>query len=578
MTARRAIATLIALATLAGTAWWGLSIAAPDRADSSPAPAGVAQEIVATVRGEPATFNRYSGIGFPAHLVSLLTHARLGRINRETQALEPWLADRWTRSDDGLRYRLHLREGVSFSDGHPLTADDVVFSFDAVYDPETASPLADALKVAGKPLKVTAQNPHEVEIAFPAPWGPGLRLLDALPIYPKHRLEPARAAHLFSKAWDTTTPGPEMAGLGPFVIESFTPGQRIVLARNPHYWRRDAAGRSLPYLDRLTLEIVPDQSAELLRLRAGQADLLQSELRPEDYLPVKQDADRGRVRLVDVGPGLDTHMLWFNLTAAAQADGRQWLRRDEFRQAIAHAIDRRQFARTVYLGAAEPAWSPISPANTSWFDPAAPKAAFDPARSRTLLAGLGLHDADGDGRLEDARGEPARFTLLVQKGVAAGEKGAAVLTEALGSLGISIDIVTLDQGALMTRWSRGDYDAIYHLIMATDTDPGGNLDLWLSSGATHLWNPGQKTPATEWERRIDTLMLRQAGSLDGSERRRLFNEVQGLLAEHLPLMVFAVPHVYVATSARLSGGLFAVQRPQVLWDPDTLSVAAGADR
>jgi peptide/nickel transport system substrate-binding protein len=153
-----------------------------------------------------------------------------------------------------------------------------------------------------------------------------------------------------------------------------------------------------------------------------------------------------------------------------------------------------------------------------------------------------------------------------------------VLSQALDALGISVDTVALDQGALMTRWSRGDYDAIYHLIMATDTDPGGNLDLWLSSGATHLWNPGQKTPATEWERRMDALMQRQAASLDEGERRRLFNEVQDILAEHLPLIVFAVPHVYVATSARLTGGRPAVQRPQLLWDPDTLSVTAGTDR
>jgi peptide/nickel transport system substrate-binding protein len=369
-----------------------------------------------------------------------------------------------------------------------------------------------------------------------------------------------------------------MAGLGPFVIESFAPGQRIVLARNPHYWRRDSTGEPLPYLDHLTVEVVPDQSAELLRLRAGQADLLQGELRPEDYVPVKQDADAGRVRLLDVGLGLDAHMLWFNLTPAPRADDRRWLRRDEFRQAIAHAVDRRQFARTVYLGAAEPAWSPISPANTKWFDPEAPKAAYDPARSRALLAEIGLRDRNGDGRVEDDRGAPARFTLLVQKGVAAGEKGAAVLSEALASLGVAVDVVTLDQGALMTRWSRGDYDAIYHLIMATDTDPGGNLDLWLSSGATHLWNPGQKTPATEWERRMDALMLQQAASLDQDERRRLFNEVQGILAEHLPLIVFAVPHVYIATSARLSGARPAVQRPQVLWAPDTLSVTAGTAR
>jgi peptide/nickel transport system substrate-binding protein len=460
---------------------------------------------------------------------------------------------------------------VRFSDGHPFTSDDVVFSFRAAYDPATASQLGQTLSVDGKPLAVRALGPASVEISFPAP-NPGLRLLDNLSIYPSHLLGAALAAGTFGRAWGPTTPPGEMAGLGPFVLQAYEPGQRLVFARNPHYWRNGPDGAPLPSLDRLTLEIVPDQNAELLRLQAGQVDLLQSELRPEDYLPVKREADAGRARLVDVGRSLESHLLWFNLRAHG-AGARPWLRRDEFRRALSHAVDRADFVRAVYLGAAEPAWGPVAPANTAWFDPSTPTTAFDPERASALLAGLGLRDSNGDHALEDASGAPVRFTLLIQKGITASEKGAAVLRERFAAVGVGLDVVPLDLGAMMTRWAQGDYDAIFHLLSPTDTDPAGNLDFWLSSGGSHVWNPSQPHPATDWERRVDELMRQQANSLDEAERHRLFGEVQHVFAEHLPAMAFAVPHVYVATSVRITTPAAAVQRPQLLWDPESLSLA-----
>jgi peptide/nickel transport system substrate-binding protein len=526
--------------------------------------------LVATLRSEPATFNRFTGTAFPTYLVSLLTQARLVRINRVTHAVEPWLADRWTSEDEGRRYQVHLREGVRFSDGHPFGADDVVFSFRAAYDKATASTLGDALTVEGKPLSVRAVGPDVVEITFPAP-NPGLRLLDSLPIYPAHLLEAALDARTFARAWGPTTPPASMAGLGPFRLEAYEPGQRLVFTRNPHYWRGAAGASPVPALDRLTVEIVPDQNAELLRLQAGQVDLLQSELRAEDYLPVKRDADAGRVRLLDVGRSLESHVLWFNLRPHP-GGSRAWLRRDEFRRALSHAVDRADFVRAVYLGAAEPSWGLVPPANTEWFDTSAPTEHFDPKQSASLLAGLGLEDANGDGVLEDSTGAPVRFSVLLQKGITPGEKGAAVLRERFAAVGVTLDVVALDVGAMMTRWQQGDYDAIYHQLSHTDTDPAGNLDFWLSSGGSHVWNPGQRQPATDWERQLDDLMRRQARSLDQAERHRLFAEVQRLVADHRPAMTFAVPHIYVATSARVRAASVAVQRPQLLWDPDSLTV------
>ena len=120
------------------------------------APRSIGGSLVATVRTEPATFNRYMRVAFPTHLIAMLTQARLVRINSATLELEPWLAESWTLSADRRTYTLRLRRGVRFSDGEPFTADDVLFSFAAAYDAKTASPLGDALRVRGEPLVVRA--------------------------------------------------------------------------------------------------------------------------------------------------------------------------------------------------------------------------------------------------------------------------------------------------------------------------------------------------------------------------------------------------------------------------------------
>jgi peptide/nickel transport system substrate-binding protein len=568
--ATRAFAAVVTALALSGALAW---VFWRERAEPPAASSLSPSTLVTTLRSEPATFNRYAGAGraYPTALVNALIHASLVRINRVTDQVEPWLAASWQASPDNLQYDLRLREGVRFSDGQPFTAADVEFSFAALYDERTASPLADLLRVGGRPLRVEARGERNVLITFPAPYGPGLRLLDGVPIYPKHRLQSFLDAGTLADAWGPNTPPAELAGLGPFGLERYEAGQRLVFARNPHYWRQDGNGHSYPRLDRLVAELVPDQNAELLRLQAGRIDLMQSELRPEDYGALKPSADAGRLRMIDIGTSLDTLLLWFNLAPPVREQGRGWLLDPEFRRAISHAVDRRQFAETVYLGAAEPAWTLVSPANATWHA-AVPEPAFDRTLARSLLAGMGLADRDGDGVLEDAAGTPVRFTVLVQKGITAAEKGASYLRDELAQIGIGVDVAALELAAVMSRWLKGEYDAIYHWMIWTDTDPAGNLDLWLSSGSSHLWNPRQATPRTDWERRIDELMGRQVTAVDLAERQALFAEVQRIVADQNPALVFAAPHVYVATSTRVAGFTPAVSRPQILWNPDVVAV------
>lgn len=533
-------------------------------------------QLVASVRTEPQSFTWYTQHDGTTDVLTFLTQARLVRVNRVTQEIEPWLAERWTRADDGRSYTLKLRANVAFADGHPFSADDVLFSFAAAYDPKGGGPVIGGdMMAGGQPLHVSAPDPLTVVITFPVPFAPGLRLLDNLPILPKHKLEAALQAGTFAGAWSLSTPVSEITGLGPFVLTDFRPRQRLVFSRNDRYFRKDSSGAPLPYLDRVIVDIVPDQNAQLLRLETGQADMMTSEARPEDYGTLKRAADAGRVRLVDLGGALDADSFWINLKPGAFGkDPRAaWLQRDELRQAISYGVDRKAFADTVFFGAGVPVYGPVTPANRKWFSSAVLQTPYDPARAKALLAGIGLTDGNGDGMLEDARGAAARFSLTTQKGQTALERGAQVIRDELKKIGLAVDIVALEGNAAVSRFVSGQgYEAAYFHIGTTDIDPALQTEYWSSAGGFHVWNLGQKTPATAWERQIDELMARQTAALDEGERKRTFDEVQKIFAEHLPVVHFAAPRIFTAASSRVMGLTPAVQRPQLLWSPDALWV------
>jgi peptide/nickel transport system substrate-binding protein len=556
-------AVLLALTAAACT---GGSPAAPP---SSP----LVRALVSSIRAEPRTFNRYAGRDSVLETLTHLLHAKLVRINRQTQELEPWLAQAWTVSPDGLTYTMTLRRDVTFSDGTPFTSADVLFAFRAVSEEKDPSGIGDSLRVSGKPLQVTAPDANTVVVRFPVPFGPGIRLLDNLPILPRHKLEAALASGSLASAWGPATPPSEIVGLGPFVLKEYQPGQRVVLVKNPRYWRTEGADGRLPLLDRLTLEIVPDQNAELLRLQSAQIDFTQTEVRPEDYATLKGAANAGRLRLVDLGVGLDADSFWLNLRPGKASGSRSWLQRVELRRAISHAVDRRAFAETVFLGAAVPVYGPITPGNARWYAPDLPRFDYDPAEARRLLASLGLADRNRDGVLEDRSGMPAEITLVTQKGNTAVERGAGFIRDELAKVGLVMHVAALDVGTLIDRIERGDYEAVYFRFLTTDLDPALNMDLWLSSGGFHQWNPSQRTPATEWERQIDDLMRRQAATPDQAARKALFDQVQRVFAEQQPMVQFAAPRIFVAMSARVANATPALLRPAViLWNSDRLSV------
>jgi peptide/nickel transport system substrate-binding protein len=221
------------------------------RPAETPAPPAIRRggQIVASVRAEPRSFNRLVSRDQVTELLTILTQGRLVRINRATYELEPWLAESWESSADGRTHTLRVRPGVTWSDGTPFTSADVLFSVQAVFEPKAQSVLADALLVGGQPIRARAPDAQTVVLSYAAPSGQGMRLLDGLPILPKHKLDAALAAGSFASAWNSTTAPSEVVGTGPFLLRDYQPGQRVVLDRNPRYWRRAEDGDPLPYLD-----------------------------------------------------------------------------------------------------------------------------------------------------------------------------------------------------------------------------------------------------------------------------------------------------------------------------------------
>jgi peptide/nickel transport system substrate-binding protein len=496
------------------------------------------------------------------------------RVNPVSHEIEPRLATSWTASADQLTWTFRLRDGVTFSDGVPFTADDVAFTFEALYDPKLASQMASGFLVAGKPLAVHVIDAHTVALAFPSPFGPAIQILDGLPILPKHKLAGALAAGTLRDAWGRSTAVAEVVGLGPFFLAENTPGQSLRFVRNPHYWAVDDRGRRLPYLDEVDVEIVPDQNAETVRLESGDLDVPNDFIRPEDIAPLRDLAAKGRVTLVEAGVGVDPNALWFNLAPESKvAKDRPWLQRDELRQAISLAVDRQALVDSVYLGLGVPIAGPVTPGFGGWYTDATPVPARDLTRARTLLASAGLSARGPGGTLQDAAGKPAHFSILTQKGKTERERTASVLAAQLKAIGLDVDVVLLDTNALLGHLYADDYDAIYFGSITPSLDPASNLQFWLSTGSFHFWNLHEaKAPATAWERQIDGLMQRQAAVPDEGERHQLFKTAQQVFAEHMPALYFVAPKVTVAVSRRLQGVEASVLQPSVLWNIDRLAV------
>lgn len=493
-------------------------------------------------------------------------NADLIHINRQTQKTEAALAKSWTVSPDGLHYTLELRRGLRFSDGKPFDADDVVFSFQLYLDEKLNSPARDLLIVDDKPIAVVKLDPYRVRFDLPKPYAAAERLFDGFAILPRHLLEPVYRAGKLAEAWTVRTPPAEIAGLGPFRFAAYAPGQRIVLERNPYYWKTDTAGRRLPYLDRLEIDFAGNEDMQVMRFQSGEADIL-NRVSAKNFAVLERQAAQRNYVLEDEGPGLEYNFLFFNLDDSSR---QPYFRRPEFRRAVSMAIDRGAIVRLVYLGHAVPLAVPVPPGSKAWVNAAIPPPVHSVQRARDLLKSQRFSWA-GDGRLLDPDGKPVDFSIITSSSNQDRVQMATLIQEDLKSLGMAVHVVPLEFRSLLDRIQRThDFEACVLSLAGADADPTPDMGVWLSSGANHLWHPREKTPATPWEAEIDRLMERQMYTPRYADRKRLFDRVQELLAQNLPLIPLVSPNILVGARKTLGNFRPALLDHYTLWNAEEL--------
>ncbi|MGH9741507.1 MAG: ABC transporter substrate-binding protein, partial [Candidatus Acidiferrum sp.] len=472
--------------------------------------------LVVALRAEPKTLNPLTAADSPSREVIAAMQADLIHINRATQLTEPALAKSWKISSDGLRYTLTLRKGLRFSDGHPLDADDVLFTFRVYLDENVHATQRDLLIVDGKPIAVRKVNAYTVVFQFAKPYGVEERIFDGLAVLPKHLLQKPYQEGKLGQLWSLSTPPSEWAGLGPFRLKEYVPGQKLVLERNPYYWKTDTKGNRLPYLDELDFLFVPSADAQVLRFQSGETDII-TRLGAENFSALSRQL-RGYT-MADAGPGLEFNFLFFNLNDLGEKSSpellrkQKWFREVKFRQAVSAAIDRRAIVRLVYQGRGAALWGPVTPGDHRWVDTTTPHPPRSLERARALLKESGFSwstNPNGESVLADPDGKPVEFSILTSSSNADRIKMATLIQDDLKQLGMHVQVVPLEFRSLIDRvLQTKEYDACVLGLASFDTDPNSDLNVWLSSGGTHLWNPSQTHPGTTWEEEIDRLMEQQ---------------------------------------------------------------------
>ena len=559
-----------------------LSVSAADRLLLPGPPGNPGGRLVAAVRFEPRTLNWLVASDSGSREVLALLHADLIHINRETQTPEPALARSWKVSPDGKRWTLELRRGIQFSDGHSFDADDVIFTFQAIYDQQVHSPQRDLLLLNGKPIAIRKIDNSHVEFVLPEARAVADRLFDAIYILPRHRLEPLWKAGRLPDAWTLSTPPAEMAGLGPFRVKSYAAGQQIVLERNPYYWKSDSSGRPLPYLDEVRLLPVGSEDNQVLRFQAGETDLI-NRVGARNFALLEKEQARRNLEMRDLGAGLETSFLVFNLGEAPGAPEvaarTAVLRRRSFRQAVSAAIDRAAMVKLVYGGKADALAGPVAPGNRAWVNADLATPARNVEQARRLLAADGFQWKSG--ALLDPGGKPVEFSLLVTNTNPERQQMAAMIQDDLKAIGVRVEVVPLDFRSLSDRvQNTRRFETALMALGSADADPNPDLAVYLSSGGNHLWNPNQKSPATPWEAEIDGLMRRQQVTLGYAERKKLFDRVQRLMADYLPMAPLVSPHILVGAKKGLRNFRPALLEPYTTWNLDQLywSHPAGSEQ
>lgn len=509
-------------------------------------------QIVFSTTSDPKTFNEILIKDASSSEITATIFEGLTTSNPDDARAEPNLAESWEISPDGLTWIFHLRKDVLWNDGVPFTADDVVFTYnELIYNEEIPSSSADIFTIDGKKIVVEKIDDHTVRFILPLKFAPFLRAVGGA-ILPKHKLKQFVDNHTFNYQWTIDTPLEDIVGTGPFKLSRYEPGQRIVLTRNKHYWKKSADGDKLPYIDKIIYIILQSSDVEILKFIEGETDA--QVVRGGDYPMIKPYEKKSDFTVYDLGPDMGSQFLFFNQNPGINKDSNKphippeklrWFTDIHFRRAVAHAIDKKEIIAIVKNGLGYEQDSPIGPGGGFFHKPDVAKYEYNLDKARSILKEAGYIDRDGDGVVEDKQGKKVEFNLFTNAGNNERVDIAGIIRFDLERIGMKVNFQSLEFNTLVQKInSTFEWDAII-LGLTGGIEPHFGKNVWNSDGELHMWYPRQEKPATPWEKRIDELFSLGVQELDEQKRKKYYDEFQDIVASELPL-------IYTVLSAKLS--------------------------
>ncbi len=559
--------------------WVGIGLLGCRPIGSQTQAAAVPQLILSTLQ-DPKTFNYALNQEFPS--IFLFCFRGLTREVGNTGELQPDLAESWQISPDHTRITFTLRPNLQWSDGQPLTADDVVFTYrDVIFNEKVPAESQAPLQLGENRAfpEVRKLDDRQIEFKLAEPFAPFLSATSGPPtdivILPKHQLEKSiqtldvNGNPLFLSTWGTDTDPHQIVVNGPYLIEQYRPGERIIFRRNPYYWEKDSDGRTLPYVERIVWQIAESTDSQLLMFRSGDLDAIGDvrPLRPEYFELLKREEERGKFQIYAGGPWSGTLFITFNLNQAKTDRGQPvvdpiksgWFNTLAFRQAVAYGIDRQRIINNIYRGISEPQNSPISVQSPYFLKTGLPTYDYDPVKAKQLLETAGFqYKAD---RLFDAAGHRVEFTLITNAGNKIREAIGIQIREDLSKIGIQVNFQPINFNTLIGKISdTRDWDCV--LIGFTGgIEPHSGANLWTSSGSSHMFNlgpqPGQPPisnwTVSDWERSIDQTFKAGAREFDPVKRKPFYDEFQQIVQTQLPVIHLVNEIALMAVRDRVEG-------------------------
>jgi len=509
-------------------------------------------ELVLSTTSDPRSFNDILAKETSTTLVTSHIFEGLTTTNAFTTKVEPHLAERWEVSEDGLHWTFYLRRDVLWNDGHPFTADDVVFTFnDLIYNVDIPSSSRDIFTIEGKTFKVEKVDDYTVKFILPVKFAPFTRGMGTS-ILPKHKLKKIVDNGEFNFTWGIDTPPIEIVGTGPYRLIRYDPGQRLVFKRNSHYWKHSDEGDRLPYISKIIYLIVQNQDVSLLKFVEGATDSYS--FRGMDYPLLKPLEEERNFTVYDLGPDTGSNFIVFNQNTSHNAETNKpyvepfkqlWFTNTEFRRAVAHAVDKEKLIEIVSNKLGYPQHSPIGPGGGFFHNSNVIKYEYDLDKAKEILNKAGFKDRDGDGYIEDSTGQTVEFNIYTNSGNTERIDIAGIIRYDLEKLGMKVNFLALEFNTLVSKLNATfEWDAII-LGLTGGIEPHFGQNVWNSKGGLHLWYPQQASPATEWEKRIDEIFVQGVQELNEDKRRIFYDEFQLIVSQKLPV-------IYTVLGARIS--------------------------